>query len=124
MKMGRTPDFSQWQYHWQTILLEKWLGVTRRGTYQAASEDSRWVYEPVSDLWPYIDPASNSSDGWSSNEGRKYQENLEDQEQEELILVPKINPRRIIRGDQIALIQLKSDIEISKGKIFSLSTGL
>ena len=52
--------------------LGKWLGVIRRGTYQAASEDSRWVYEPVSDLWPYIDPASNSSDGGSSNEGIKY----------------------------------------------------
>ena len=24
--------------------LEKWLGVIRRGTYQADSEDSRWKY--------------------------------------------------------------------------------
>ena len=30
--------------------LEKWLGAIIRGTYQAASEDSRWTYEPVSDL--------------------------------------------------------------------------
>ena len=30
--------------------LEKWRGVIRRGTYQSAAEDSRWAYEPVSDL--------------------------------------------------------------------------
>ena len=42
--------------------LLKWLGVVRRGTYQAASEDISWAYEPVSDLWPYIDPDSDSSD--------------------------------------------------------------
>ena len=57
--------------------LRKWLGVIRRGTYQAASKDSRWVYEPVSDLWPDMYLDSNSSGGGSSNEGRKYQENLE-----------------------------------------------
>ena len=30
-------------------LLGKWLEVIRRGTYQIASEDIRWAYEPVSD---------------------------------------------------------------------------
>ena len=30
--------------------LEKWLGVIIIGSYQAASEDIRWVYDPVSDL--------------------------------------------------------------------------
>ena len=39
--------------------LEKWTGVVRRGTYQESSEDSRWAYEPVSDLWPDIDPDSD-----------------------------------------------------------------
>ena len=33
--------------------LVKWLGVIRRGSYPAESEDSRWAYEPVSNLWPY-----------------------------------------------------------------------
>ena len=39
--------------------LEKWLGVIRRGTYQEESADSRWAYEPVSDLWPYIETDSD-----------------------------------------------------------------
>ena len=47
--------------------LEKWLGVIRRGTYQAASEDSRWAYEPLSDIWPDIYPASDSSNDGSSD---------------------------------------------------------
>ena len=51
--------------------LEKWIGVIKRGTYQAASEYSRWEYEPVYDLWPYIDPASDFSDDGSSYEGIK-----------------------------------------------------
>ena len=38
--------------------LVKCLGVTRRGSYQEASEDSRWEYELVSDLWPDIYPGS------------------------------------------------------------------
>ena len=53
--------------------LVKCLGVIRRGTYQAASEDSWWAYESVSDLWPYIEPYSDSSDGESSNKGGKCQ---------------------------------------------------
>ena len=57
----------------------KWLGVIRRGSYQAEAEDRRWEYVPVSDFWPDIDPASNSSvDGWSEV-GRKDQEGLDDQ---------------------------------------------
>ena len=51
--------------------LVKWLGLIRRGAYQAGSEDSRWAYEPVSDLWLNIYPDTESSDEWSINEGRK-----------------------------------------------------
>ena len=97
--------------------LEKWLGVIRRGTYQAASEDRRWAYEPVSALWPDIDPDSDSSNDELSDEGSKYQENLDYQEQEEVVLVTCRNPRSIRRGDQIALIQIKMDIERSKDKL-------
>ena len=53
--------------------------MIRKGTYQAASEDSRWEYEPVSDLWPDIEPDSDSSDDVSRDKGSKYQENLDDQ---------------------------------------------
>ena len=53
--------------------LVKWLGDIRRGSYQKASEDSRWAYEPVSDLWTEIEPDSDSNDDASSDEGRKYQ---------------------------------------------------
>ena len=52
--------------------LEKWLGVIRRGTHQAAFEDSRWEYEPVSDLWPDIERVSDSIDDGSSDEVIKY----------------------------------------------------
>ena len=41
-------------------MLEKWIGVIRRGTYQAASEDSISEYEPVYNLWPDIEPDSDS----------------------------------------------------------------
>ena len=34
--------------------LGKWLGVIRRRTYQSASEDSKWAYDTVYDLWPDI----------------------------------------------------------------------
>ena len=44
---------------------EKWLGVIIRGTYQSASKDSRWAYEPLSDLWLDIEPASESSNDGS-----------------------------------------------------------
>ena len=53
--------------------LVNWLGVIRRETYQAASEDSRWAYEQVYYFWPYIEPDSDSSDGGSSHKGFKYQ---------------------------------------------------
>ena len=51
--------------------LVKCLVVIRRVTYQAAFEDSRWAYELVSDLWPDIDPDSDSSNEGSDNEGKK-----------------------------------------------------
>ena len=53
--------------------MEKLMGAIRRGTYQAAYEDSRWAYEPVSDFWPDVDPDSDSSDYGSSDEGIKNQ---------------------------------------------------
>ena len=59
--------------------LEKWLGVIRRGTYQAAYEDIRWAYEPVYDLWPDIEPDSDFDKDGSSDNGRNYQENPDDQ---------------------------------------------
>ena len=74
--------------------------VIRRGFYKAAYEDIRWSYEPVSDLWPYIDTASNSSDDVSIDEGRKDQENTDDQEQDEVVSVPRRNPRKLRRGDK------------------------
>ena len=40
--------------------LGKWLGLIRRGTYQAASEYIRWAYEPLTYLWPDIEPNSDS----------------------------------------------------------------
>ena len=52
-------------------LLVKWLGVIRRGIYQAASKDIRCAYEPVSDLWPDIKPDNDSSNYGSSDEGIK-----------------------------------------------------
>ena len=57
--------------------LEIFLGVIRIGTYQAAYEDSRWAYEPLSDLWPDIEPDIDSSDDGSSDGGNKYQDNPE-----------------------------------------------
>ena len=43
------------------------IEVIRRGAYQAASEDSRWEYEPVYDLWPDIETDSYYSDDGSSD---------------------------------------------------------
>ena len=60
MYMWRTPYF----HYFRTIgknPLDKWIGVIRRGYYQEADEDRIWSYEPVSDLWPYIEPYSDSS---------------------------------------------------------------
>ena len=42
-------------------LLGKWLGVIVRGFYQTTSEDSRWIYDQVSDFWTDIDPVSDYS---------------------------------------------------------------
>ena len=72
----------------------------------------------MSDLWPDIETDGDSSNNESSYEGRKYQENLDYQEQEEVLLVPRRNPRRVRRDDQRAFIQLKSDIERSKYMLF------
>ena len=49
--------------------LVKWIGVIRRGTYQAASEDIRWAYEPASYLCPYIESDSYSRNNGSIDEG-------------------------------------------------------
>ena len=95
--------------------------MIRRGTYQSASEDSRWEHEPVSDLWPDIEPDSDSSNEGSGDEGIKDQDNSDDQEQEEVLLVSRRNPMRLIRGDQRALRQIKSEIESSKDKLFLIN---
>ena len=50
-------------------LLEKWIGLIRRGIYQEESEDSIWEYEPVYDLWPDIETDSYSSNDGSSVKG-------------------------------------------------------
>ena len=72
----------------------------------------------MSVLWLEIEPASGSIDDNSSDKGRKDQDDLDDQEQEEVVLVPRRNPIRLRWGDQIASRQLKIDIEISKDKLF------
>ena len=98
-----------------------------RGAYQAASEDSRWEYEPVSYLWPYIEPDSDSSDCVSSNEGSKDKSKSDYQEQKEVVLFPHRNPRKLKQDDQRSLSQLKSNIERSNDKLFfikHMSTGL
>ena len=51
--------------------LGKWLGVTRRDTYQAVSEDNSWAYKEVSDLCPDVDICSDSNDNGSIDEGGK-----------------------------------------------------
>ena len=81
--------------------------MIKRGSYQEASEDSRWEYEPVFGLWPDIYHDSESSVDGSSDEGIKYQDNLADQEQE-VVSAPFSNTRRIRKGYQRALRKLKS----------------
>ena len=73
------------------------------------------------DFWPDIEPDSDSSNYGSSNKGGKDQESPEYQEQEEAVLVPCTNPIRIRQGDQRALIQIKSDSERSKDKLFLIN---
>ena len=99
--MGRTPDLPPCNYHGKRTRLEKWFRVIRRGTYQAAYEDNRWEYETVSDLCPYIAIDSYSINDGSSDEGRKYRDNSDYQEQEEVVSVPHMNPRRLRQDDQI-----------------------
>ena len=77
MWMGRTPDLPLCQDHWRKIQWQKWLGVIRRGTFQTASQDSRWACEKVSDLWPDIEPYSDSSYDGSIDEVIKFQENTD-----------------------------------------------
>ena len=60
--------------------LEKWLWEIRRGTYKAASEDSRWSYELVFDMWLDIEPDIYSSDYGLTYEGSKYQDKTDYQE--------------------------------------------
>ena len=72
----------------------------------------------MSGLLPYIEPVSDSINDGSSDEGGKYQENPDYQEQEEVVLVSRRNPRRIRGGDLRPLSQIKSDIKRSKDKLF------
>ena len=74
---GKDTRFSTMEGLLEKHPLVKWLGVIIIGTYQEVSEDSRWAYEPVSDLWPFIKLASDSSDNGSSHEGSKDQENTD-----------------------------------------------
>ena len=53
--------------------MEKWIVVIRRGAYQVAVGDRKWKYEPVSYLWPGVEPYSDSSDDLSGDEVSKYQ---------------------------------------------------
>ena len=78
----------------------------------------------MSDLWPDIEPDSESSVDRSSDKGRKYQEDLDDQEKEEVVSSTLRNPRSIRKGDQRELRNLKCEIKISKDNIFSSSTYL
>ena len=78
----------------------------------------------MSDLWPDIEPDSESSVDRSSDKRRKYQEDLDDQEKEEVVSSTLSNPRSIRKGDQRELRNLKCEIKISKDNIFSSSTYL
>ena len=60
----------------------------------------------MADFWPDVEPGSNSSDGGSIKKGRKDQEIPDDHEQEEVVSVPRRNPRRLKQGDQRALRQI------------------
>ena len=105
---GTDTRFSTMEGPFANNPLVKWIVVIKIGTYQAASEDIRWAYEPVSDLLTDIDTDSESSNEGSGDEGSKDQDNPDDQEQEGVLLVPRSNPRRLRQGNQRALLQLKS----------------
>ena len=83
--------------------LEKFLGVIRIGTYQAASEDSRWGYEPVLDSWPDVDTESVSIDYRSSDEGSKYQDHPYYQKHNEVVsvLLRNLTGYKIVYGTRI-----------------------
>ena len=72
----------------------------------------------MSYLWPDVELSSDSSDDVSSDKGGKYQENIDNQEQEEVVSFQRRNPSSLIRGDQISLRQLKNKIESSRDKLF------
>ena len=55
------------------------FGFIRRGTYQLTAEYRRWLYEPVSYLWPDIYTCSDSSFYSSSDVGRKDKDDIYDQ---------------------------------------------
>ena len=73
MVLHKNGDWADTRFATMTVTLaknplDKCLVVVRRRTYQVASEDSRWEYEPVSDLWTDIETDIDSIDGGSSNE--------------------------------------------------------
>ena len=75
------------------------------GSYQAASEYRILTYGLVYVLWLDIEPDSDYGVNGSSDEGSNDQENLDDQEQG-MLSAPRMNPRRIIWGDQRSLIKI------------------
>ena len=60
--MGKTLYLSLCKDHLVKNPMVKFLTVIILVTYQAVAENSRWSYEPVTDLWPDVDPCSDSSD--------------------------------------------------------------
>ena len=85
MYMGADDRLSIMEVPLSNNLLEQWLGVTIRGTRQAASKDSRWAYEPVFDLCPDVEPDIKYIDDGSSDKVSKDQENMDDQGREEVV---------------------------------------
>ena len=80
--------------------LIKLLRVIRGCTYQSSAGDIMWAYEPVSDVWLYEYPGSESSVRKSGEEGITDQDNIEDQVYNELLPATQRKPRRIIKGYQ------------------------
>ena len=60
----------------------------------------------MSGLWPEMEPDSEYSDDGLTDEGRKDQDNLYYQEQEEVVVFPHTKPRTLIRSDQRELSHL------------------
>ena len=72
----------------------------------------------MSDLWPDIEPVSDSSDDGSINEGSKDQENPDDQKHKKVVSITYMNLMSLRRGNQRALRLIKINIEKSKDKLF------